>query len=162
VFELSFTTRTETTRDDWQTPIEIVRALGEFDLDPCANCDDPIRLARVGFTSNGLVTPWHGRVWLNPPYGTEARAWLARLSHHGNGIALIPPRVGAQWFHQVVFDTFDAILFHRGRIAFIDPSTGKPVAGNNADSIFVAYGQNNVEALRNSGLPGKLWINHAP
>lgn len=155
----SFTARTEATRDDWQTPLRIVQALGSFDLDPCANCRAPTRLATRGFTvaENGLEQPWQGRVWLNPPYGAEARLWIARLAAHGNGIALIPPRLGAKWFHEQVLDTFDGILFHKGRIAFLDPDTGLPVKGNNADSVFVAYGNENTAALAASGLPGKLW-----
>jgi phage N-6-adenine-methyltransferase len=155
----SFTGRSEDTRDDWQTPIELVEALGVFDLDPCANCEQPMRLARTGYTiaDNGLHQPWAGRVWLNPPYGAEARQWVNRLADHGNGIALIPPRVGAKWFHNEVLETFDAILFLKGRIAFISPLTGLPVKGNNADSILVAYGHENVAALEASGLPGKIW-----
>lgn len=35
--------------------------------------------------------------------------------------------------------------------------SGKAVKGNNADSILVAYGAENVVALENCGLPGKLW-----
>ena len=101
---------------------------------------------------------WSGRVWLNPPYGSEARQWLRRLSEHGDGIALIPPRLGARWFHDIVLSSCDAILFLRGRVSFIDPSTGMAVKGNNADSILVAYGGRNVEALRASGLSGKLWV----
>ena len=155
----SFSARTEATRDDWLTPLALVHALGSFDFDPRANCVDPTRCAARGFTyaDNGLSRPWGGRVWLNPPYGAEARLWLARLAEHGDGIALIPPRLGAKWFHEVVLDTFDSMLFHKGRIAFLDPSTGLPVKGNNADSVFVAYGERNTAALAASGLPGKLW-----
>lgn len=156
---MSFTSRTEVTRDDWQTPLALVGALGSFDLDPCANCEEPTRLATRGFTlaDNGLSQKWGGRVWLNPPYGRQARQWISRLAQHGDGIALIPPRLGAKWFHDAVLGTFDGIFFHKGRIAFVDPSTGFPVTGNNADSIFVAYGEANIEALAASGLPGKLW-----
>ena len=156
---MSFTTRTESTRDDWQTPMSLVSALGPFDLDPCANCQNPTRLARRGFTltDDGLAQTWSGRVWLNPPYGKMARVWVERLANHGNGIALIPPRLGSKWFHDVVLETFDGIFFHRGRIAFLDPNTGLPIKGNNADSVFVAYGQANVDALAKSGFPGKLW-----
>ena len=156
---MSFTSRTKSTRDDWQTPIHLVASLGTFDLDPCANCLAPNRLAKAGYTKkdNGLTLPWHGRIWLNPPYGKEARKWLFRLSEHGNGIALIPPRVGAKWFHQIVLETCDAIFFYKGRISFVDPFTGKPVKGNNADSILVAYGQNNVDAISSSNLMGKIW-----
>lgn len=155
----NFATRTASSRDDWQTPVHIVASLGEFDLDPCANWQEPTRLAKRGFvfSDNGLTQPWKGRVWLNPPYGASTQDWIIRLVQHGNGIALIPPRMGAQWFHTCVLDTFDGILFHKGRIAFLNPDSGRPVKENNADSIFVAYGESNVTALEKSGLPGKLW-----
>ena len=155
----NFASRTESTRDDWQTPLGIVEALGPFDLDPCANCEDPTRLAPVGYTlaDNGMSLPWPGRVFLNPPYGAAAKVWLNRLSNHGNGIALIPPRLGSHWFHRIVLARFSAILFLRGRVSFLDPNTGLPVTGNNADSILVAYGENNAEALACCGLSGVLW-----
>lgn len=155
----AFQGRTEATRDDWQTPIELVRKLGDFFLDPCANCANPVRLAHFGFTKSddGLTKDWMGRVFLNPPYGGAARKWLAKLGQHGNGIALIPPRMGAQWFHDIVLRHATAILFLRGRVAFIDPTTGQPVKGNNADSILVAYGRDNARVLAHCDLDGKLW-----
>jgi hypothetical protein len=151
-----FATRTESTRDDWQTPLYIVSCLGKFDLDPAANVLNPTRLAMEGYTVNGLTKPWTGRIWLNPPYGAECRNWLQRLASHGNGIALIPPRVGSKWFHRAVFKTCDAILFLEGRIAFLDGGMN-PVVGNNADSILIAFGDENVEALRSCGLAGEFW-----
>ena len=153
----TFASRTTQTRDTWETPIEIVRALGKFDLDPCASARHPQRCALKGYSTLGLDQPWRGRVWLNPPYGEETRTWLARLAKHGDGIALIPPRVGSHWFHDEVFSRCQGILFLRGRIAFIDPETQKPVSGNNADSILVAFGGRNVEALITSGLDGIVW-----
>lgn len=157
----TFSSRTVATRDDWQTPASILSALGDFDLDPCANIDNPTRCAARGLTEkqNGLSRPWKGRVWLNPPYGGEAPAkiWLSKLAQHGNGIALVPPRVGARWFHDVVLSTADAILLLKGRVAFIDPAAQMPVASNNADSILIAYGPNNVLALEHCGLAGRLW-----
>lgn len=157
----AFFSRTVATRDDWQTPEHIVSALGRFDLGPCANIDNPTRCAVKGFTivENGLAQNWQGRVWLNPPYGGEAPAkiWLSKLAEHGNGIALIPPRVGARWFHDTVLSTAEAILFLKGRVSFIDPCTNRLMAGNNADSILIAYGRENVIALEHCGLEGRLW-----
>ncbi|MDR0672754.1 MAG: phage N-6-adenine-methyltransferase [Zoogloeaceae bacterium] len=53
---------------DWLTPPEILDALGEFDLDPCASEFQPWRTAKKQFTirDNGLTREWEGRVWCNP------------------------------------------------------------------------------------------------
>lgn len=155
-----FYSRNENTRDDWQTPKKIVKSLGEFDLDPCANAKEPKRLAKNGYTifQDGLSKKWFGRIWLNPPYGKECRIWINKLAEHGNGIALIPPRIGSKWFHESIFGTCDSIFFHKGRISFLDPNTKQISKQNNADSAFIAFGDNNTQALMNSGLPGKIWI----
>lgn len=155
----AFQTRTDATRDDWQTPIEIIASLGAFDLDPCANTAEPTRCASFGYTAhdNGLSLPWFGRVWCNPPYGAECRDWMRKLSEHGDGIALIPPRVGSVWFQDEVLSTASGILFMRGRVSFINAATGEKVGANNADSCLIAWGAANVVALEISGIPGKLW-----
>lgn len=152
----SFATRTEASRDDWQTPTHIVEALGVFDLDPCANMNNPFRLAKVGYPVGGLVLPWYGRIWCNPPYGGDCRNWMRKLADHGDGIALIPPRVGSRWFQSEVLDRCDAVLFLRGRVSFLD-SNLRPVSGNNADSVLIAFGAFNAAILSVCGLPGKFW-----
>ena len=85
-------TNSPTNCTDWVTPRHILDALGSFDLDPCCPADMPWRTAEhmVHVPDDGLVTEWHGRVWVNPPYGAEQDRWLDRLMQHGNGIALIP------------------------------------------------------------------------
>lgn len=154
----AFQSRTEATHDNWQTPLHIIGALGAFDLDPCAATDDPTRCAPNYFTKaqNGLAQTWAGRVWLNPPYGADCKVWMRKLAKHGDGIALIPPRLGSKWFHDDVLPHCSGIYALRGRVSFIDPATGKPVKGNNADSVLIAYGDHNVAALTQSGLPGRL------
>src|SRR6185503_8425133 len=76
--------------NEWLTPPEIVKALGPFDLDPCAPVVRPWDTAAKHYTTaeDGLSQPWEGRVWLNPPYGPHAAKFLAKLAKHGNGIAL--------------------------------------------------------------------------
>ena len=62
--------------DTWLTPPEILRALGVFDLDPCCPPDMPwpTAAAMISPPRDGLSEAWHGRVWLNPPFGTQAAA----------------------------------------------------------------------------------------
>ena len=64
----------------WLTPTPVVQALGEFDLDPCGAPDHDLarRTYLLEHGEDGLVLPWEGRVWLNPPYGAEAYPFLER------------------------------------------------------------------------------------
>lgn len=61
------------TKNEWLTPPEIITALGSFDLDPCAPISPPWPTAVKTFTvlDDGLKKEWYGRVWCNPPYGTQ-------------------------------------------------------------------------------------------
>lgn len=145
-------------RDDWLTPPELLRALGTFDLDPCSPVVRPWDTAAVHFSvyDNGLVRDWHGRVWLNPPYGRETIHWLARLHSHGNGIALVFARTEtAAWFKHV-WGVATGVLFLRGRLDFYDVRGRKALYNAGAPSALVAYGQRNVDALKRSRIEGRL------
>jgi len=156
----SFQSRSGSTRDDWQTPMGIIEALGPFDLDVAANCEVPNRCARRGLTleDDGLTASWGcAFVWCNPPYGGAAKLWLARMADHGNGIALVPPRMGAKWFQDIVLDTADTLLFMRGRVSFINAATGLPAGGNNADSVLIGWGETASVRLTSCAIKGKIW-----
>lgn len=140
--------------DEWLTPPEIVRACGEFDLDPCAPIVRPWDTARQHFTvqDDGLAQPWHGRVWCNPPFGREAIKWLRKMVEHGNGIALIPARTETVMFYETVWGAADAVLFMQGRPHFHYVDGRRAPANSGAPICLVAYGLSNVVALERSGL----------
>lgn len=142
--------------DEWLTPPEILKALGEFDLDPCSPRVRPWDTARKhhSILDNGLTKPWEGRVWLNPPYGTEAAKWLARLAAHGNGIALIFARTETEMFFESVWRGATAVLFLRGRLNFHHVTGQRAKANAGAPSVLVAYGSDNAIALKQSGIEG--------
>jgi hypothetical protein len=145
-------------KDEWLTPPEILRALGEFDLDPCAPIERPWETARDHYTilDDGLSKPWHGRVWCNPPYGLEADRWLARCAAHGNAVALIFARTETEMFFERVWCAAHAVLFLRGRLYFHHVTGARAAANAGAPSVLVAYGSDNVKAIRESGIHGKL------
>jgi hypothetical protein len=128
-------------KDEWLTPPWILRPLGIFDLDPCAPVERPWDTALQHFTlrENGLARRWSGRIWLNPPYGSETGKWLRRLAEHGNGIALIFARTETgDWFDHV-WGKAAEILFIKGRLHFYHIS-GIPASGNSgAPSALIAY-----------------------
>ena len=143
--------------DEWYTPKYILENLGTFDLDPCTGSARPFDIAKISFTKteNGLAQNWIGRVWCNPPYGINTKIWLARMSEHQNGIALIFARTETKMFFDYIWNHASGILFLRGRISFLnaDGSRGKYSGG--APSCLVAWGSDNAKALENCGLIGK-------
>ena len=144
--------------DVWLTPPHILKALGEFDLDPCASLDRPWDTAKKHYTvkDDGLVSPWEGRVWMNPPYGPPMAQWLKKLSEYeGGGIALIFARTETKAFFDYVWDKADALLFIKGRLKFHTPD-GMVGGTAGSPSVLIAYGAENVEALKKSGIAGKF------
>lgn len=142
----------------WLTPRKYVDALGVFDLDPCGAPGHT--LARHTYLlengDDGLRDDWFGRVWLNPPYGKLTEPFLNRLATYGNGVALVFARTETKMFFEQVWARADAILFLRGRLSFLDATGTAAKANAGAPSVLVAYGEDNVTALEDSGLEGKL------
>lgn len=145
-------------KDEWLTPLELVSACGEFDLDPCAPIIRPWDTAKKHFTieDNGLEQNWGGRVWLNPPYGQFVWAWLERLIEHKNGIALIFARTGTAKFHRTVWNKAHTLLFISGRIHFYHVNGQRAAHNCGADSVLIAYDEQNAKALIKSGIKGKI------
>jgi len=143
---------------EWLTPPEILAALGPFDLDPCAPAHRPWPTAARHYTimEDGLLQPWEGRIWLNPPYGSDTWAWLAQLADHGDGIALVFARTETEGFHECGWGRADAMHFFRGRLHFHHLDGQRARGNSGAPSVLIAYGQSNAHRLQDSGLPGKF------
>ena len=141
-------------KDEWLTPPDLLRTLGEFDLDPCAPIVRPWDTAARHFTveDDGLAQSWDGRVWCNPPFGREAVKWLRRMAEHGNGIALIPARTETAMFYETVWGAADAVLFIQGRPHFHYVDGRRAPFNSGAPICLVGYGLSNVVALERSGL----------
>lgn len=145
-------------KDEWLTPPEILRALGDFDLDPCASINRPWDTARRHYTvtDDGLKQEWFGRVWCNPPYGLESAQWLARCADHGDAIALIFARTETRMFFDHVWAKAQAVFFLEGRLYFHHVCGRRARANAGAPSVLVAYGNNNAATLKDCGIPGRF------
>jgi len=146
-------------KNEWLTPKFITDQLGPFDLDPCAPIERPWDIATNNFTivDNGLVQPWAGFVWCNPPYGTETGHWLAKLKQHiDGGIALIFARTETEMFVSQVWRGASALMFLYGRLHFYH-STGERADNNSGGpSVLLAYGDLAVTRLKDCSLSGAL------
>jgi hypothetical protein len=145
----------------WLTPPEIIKALGPFDLDPCAAPSPrpwPTATRHIELPEDGLTAGWTGRVWCNPPFGDHTWAWLERMAAHGNGIALAFARTETVGFHRWVWDCASAVMFLKARPHFHYTSGGRAKGNSGGPICLIAYGEANAEALRNSGLQGAVTI----
>ena len=137
----------------WLTPLPLIRALGEFDLDPCAFPGHQTAHRLICLPEDGLSLAWDGRVWLNPPYGTETGKWLKRLQEHGNGIALVFSRTETRWFQEC---KPDLIFMLSGRIKFLRPDFTESTNAGHGNCL-LAFGRKNAGAILSSDLKG-VWL----
>jgi len=143
-------------KEEWLTPPEIIKALSEFDLDPCSPIIRPWNTAKNHYNEidNGLLLSWEGKVWCNPPYGDQAAYWLERCALHGNAIALVFARTETKMFFNSVWNMAHAVLFIKGRLKFYN--VDGTIGGNaGAPSILIAYGSENAEILKTCKIKGK-------
>ncbi len=146
------------TTDVWLTPKWILDKLGHFDLDPCSPNNMPYKIADKYYSlennEDGLLLPWEGRIWLNPPYSNWGK-FLEKLSKHNNGIALIFARTETKAFFSYIWECADSILFLKKRLKFsrLDGTYG---GGSTCPSVLIGFGRNNSDILEKSGIEGKF------
>lgn len=148
----------------WLTPPSIIQALGgweSFDLDPCAAPDPrPWPTARAmnsEMDADGLALQWDGRVFLNPPYtSSEIGDWLRKLADHNRGTALIFARTETAAFEREVWNRASGLLFLYGRLHFHHLDGTRAKANSGAPSVLCAYGQDDMDRLAASALPGSF------
>jgi len=134
------------TSDDYYTPRWIFDAAGlVFDMDVAAPVDPSRRTcpARRYLTpiEDGLVQPWDGLVWLNPPY-SRPRAWVERFAVHGCGLAFLPTARDTAWLG-ILLQAADALALINARFARPDGT----MASARYVHILAACGQPAVNAL---------------
>ncbi len=145
--------------DVWLTPPGLIEALGPFDLDPCAAPDPkPWPTARRHYTlgrgEDGLMLPWEGLVFCNPPYGPQTGKWLGRCADHGNALALVFARTETRTFVETVWRSATAVFFLHGRPHFHLP-TGERARGNSGGPLaLIAYGPRAVSRLTEAEICG--------
>ena len=144
---------------EWYTPEQYLNSvrvvLGEIDLDPASNGEaNRIVKAKRFFTKvdNGLVQDWHGRVFLNPPYGTVEGDSLASrfcdkaIAEHQAGraseIVILVNSVHSQAWQRPLYDFLVCFVDHR--IKFVS-GDGEENENPTFQNIFVYIGPREVE-----------------
>lgn len=139
----------------WLTPPELKAPLGRFDLDPCAAPDPrpwPTAIRHITLPEDGLSVKWQGRVWLNPPFGSNTQHWLRKMADHNYGTALVFARTETRMFFDYVWSRAAGICFVKNRPHFHLPD-GTRAAGNSGGPIvLIAYGPADARRLSRANL----------
>ena len=156
--DVTFEGRSSTGKNEWLTPPDLLHKLGELDLDPCVPVCRPWDTAAHHYTieDNGLIQPWSGRVFCNPPYDTELiTQFVRKCVEHGNALALTFARTDTRLFQELIFPHAHSILFIKGRLSFYHV-TGERGGTAGAPSCLIAFDRQNTDFLRTSHIEGKL------
>jgi hypothetical protein len=141
---------------EWYTPPEIFAALKlVFALDPCSPGRDHWVPAKKIYTiaDDGLTQPWHGLVFMNPPFGGRRGhvPWLVKFFDHGNGIAIVRAYTSSDWWHEHVVPRAELLLFPKNKTKFHRPDGSVGGAPGHGVAL-IGMGEVACEALRRSGL----------
>lgn len=113
----------ENRTDVWATPQDLFNKLNtifNFDLDVCA-LPENAKCERY-FTPeiDGLLQQWIGTCWINPPYGSEIKYWIAKAAEAAKQghtvVALVPSRTDVGWWQEHCMNR--EIHYIKGRLKF--------------------------------------------
>jgi phage N-6-adenine-methyltransferase len=86
----------------------------------CATAENAKCSRYFTIEDDGLAQEWRGRCWMNPPYGREIGAWMAKAwSSAAAGalvVCLVPARTDTPWWHDYAIK--GEVEFLRGRLKF--------------------------------------------
>lgn len=138
-------------RDLWRTPPALFASLDAefcFQLDAAAAPHNALCRKFITAEQNTLETPWAdylsipGYVWLNPPYSDITpfvKKAAAESANQIGTVMLVPADTSVGWFKEAIQTASEVRFITAGRLAFINPVTGKPVSGNNKGSMLIIW-----------------------
>lgn len=138
-------------RDLWRTPPALFASLDAefcFQLDAAAAPHNALCRKFITAEQNTLEMPWAdylsipGYVWLNPPYSDITpfvKKAAAESANQIGTVMLVPADTSVGWFKEAIQTASEVRLITAGRLAFINPVTGKPVSGNNKGSMLIIW-----------------------
>ena len=138
-------------RDLWRTPPALFASLDAefcFQLDAAAAPHNALCRKFITAEQNTLETSWAdylnvpGYVWMSPPYSDITPFVKKAATESANQIGtvmLVPADTSVGWFKEAIQTASEVRFITAGRLAFINPVTGKPVSGNNKGSMLIIW-----------------------
>jgi phage N-6-adenine-methyltransferase len=123
-----FDSRTEKTRDDWETPpyfFNLLNNIFNFTLDPCSSKDNHLCEKYYTEEDNGLKQDWGGEIaFVNPPY-KYIKAWVKKcyqesVKPNTTVVMLIPNRTDTEYWHNYIWKAHEVWLCKKRVLFLID------------------------------------------
>ena len=140
-------------RDAYSTPKEVFAVFNaefNFAVDVAASRENALCGIYFSEECSALTRDWFPAgeswagqyAWCNPPY-SDIGPWVAKAAEQsakGIGtVMLVMMDQSVGWYREAIKTCQEVRLVIGGRLSFIDPSTGKPAAGNNKGSMFIIW-----------------------
>lgn len=117
---------------EWETPQwlfdELSEIYGGFTLDPCATAANAKCARFFTRTEDGLLQPWEGKVFCNPPYGRDIGLWVEKAYNASLEdafvVCLLPARTDTRWWQDWASRGY--VRFLRGRLRFGNAQNAAP------------------------------------
>jgi ParB family chromosome partitioning protein len=145
--------------NEWYTPKEYIerihKVMGDIDLDP-ASCKVANQIVRAtqffSLEDDGLSRPWHGRVFMNPPYSQpHIQNFTEKLIDHvaaadvSQAVVLVNNATETKW-GQFLLRYASAVCFPAGRVKFWHPDkVSAPLQGQ-----MITYMGTNIDTFTES------------
>jgi phage N-6-adenine-methyltransferase len=139
--------------DEWETPqkfFDAVNAIFHCTLDVCATPSNAKCARYYTKKEDGLLRPWRGICWMNPPYGREISRWIQKayessLEPGTVVVCLLPARTDTKWWHDHVMPRASIVGFIQGRLRFSGRGLNVSKGGAPFPSVLVVFGGLNLE-----------------
>ena len=116
---------------EWETPqwlFDLLNREFNFDIDVCALPENAKCKHYYTPSDNGLKQNWEGSCWMNPPYGSAIKEWMAKAKESALGgstvVCLVPARTDTNWRWDNCIES--EIRFIKGRLQWPDNTTRAP------------------------------------
>lgn len=88
---------------------------GVIHLDPATTPDNPVGAERfVHLPDDGILVPWEGNVFVNPPWGRTMPIWVSKaLTAPGRVTMLTRTSTDSRWFQHALEQCSDVLFFGR-------------------------------------------------
>ncbi|MCY1055405.1 DNA N-6-adenine-methyltransferase [Nannocystis sp. SCPEA4] len=149
---------TSSDSDRYFTPAELLDLVAAtwpngIDLDPCWDPESLVQAKQVYDVragQDGLILPWAGKIFVNPPYSSTS-SWIIKAAQHaaagGEVLALVQASVGSSYWARYVWP-WASVCCLSPRPKFGRPRHLGPTKGAMVDHAVIYYGPDHEEFAR--------------